>query len=129
MGLRGLMSCQCPSAGVRRWRRMPPYVETCALQMSVGSGCLFLLRLRWARPIPSRQSLGVAFFVFMFSFGIIDLARASLLALEKAALIILNIGLPCRSVPWILLIMLGGSLEAMVYRARALNAKASSFGP
>ena len=128
MGLHGLMSCQCPSAGVRRWRRMPPYMETCALQMSVGSGCLYLLRLRWARPMPSGQSLGVAFFVFMCSFGIIDLARASLLALEKAALIILNIGLPCRSVPWALLLMLGGSLEAMVYRVQALNANATGFG-
>ena len=64
----------------------------------------------------------------MFSFGIIDLARASLLALEKAALNVLNIDLPCRSAPLALLLMSGGSLEAMVYWVRALNATASGFG-
>ena len=42
----------------------------------------------------------------MFSVGIMDLASTSILALEMAALIILNIGLPCRSVPLALLLML-----------------------
>jgi hypothetical protein len=58
-----------------------------------------------------------------------DLAKASILALEMAVLIVLSISLPCCSAPRISLIIVGGSLEAMVYRVRVLNAKASGFGP
>ena len=73
--------------------------------------------------------VGATFFAFLLFARLMDLAKASILALVMAALIVPSISLLCRMVPWILLIMLGGSLEAMVYRAGSLNAKASSSGP
>ena len=76
-----------------------------------------------------KNSLGVAFFAFMLFASIMDLARASILALEMAALIVLSISLPCRLAPRISLIIAGGSLEVMVYRVRVLNAKASGLVP
>ena len=62
--------------------------------------------------------------MFLLSVSVKDLATASSLALEMAALIVRS-----DSVPWISLIIAVESLEVMVYRVRALNAKASGCVP